>query len=76
MWKEIFKFIPSLIIPTILGIIIYQTLDLFNIKVFIVAVLIYLITYIISMWLIGMNKFEKDLVRGPLMKMKIPIVNR
>lgn len=75
-WKEIFKFIPSLIVPTILGIIIYQTLDLFNIKVFIVAVLTYLITYIISMWLVGMNKFEKDLVRGPLMKMKLPIINK
>ena len=75
-WKEIFKFIPSLIIPIILGIIIYQTLDLLNIKVFIVAVLIYLITYIISMWLVGMNKFEKELVKGPLMKMKISIINK
>lgn len=65
-WKEIFKFLPSLVIPAILGTIINLHTDLYNIYSFIIYSLIYGSVFCLSMWLWGMNKYEKDLIRIPL----------
>lgn len=69
-WKEIIKFIPALIIPSILGILfsmnIYKSL-----KDFILYILIYIIAYSLSMYFIGMNKYEKDLINRSIYKIKL-----
>lgn len=65
-WKEIFKFLPSLIIPVILGIIINLCVDLYNIRLFLIYSLIYGSVFCLSMWFWGMNIYEKDLIRIPL----------
>lgn len=65
-WEEIFKFIPSLVIPIILGVIINQYVDLYNIKSFIIYSFIYGSVFCLSMWLWGMNTYEKNLIINPL----------
>lgn len=64
-WKEILKFFPSLVIPAILGIIINLHTDLYNIYSFIIYSLIYGSVFCLSMWFLGMNTYEKDLIRVP-----------
>lgn len=66
-WKEIIKFSRALIAPTIIGIII-SFANLYDIPTFLLTGFIYVLIFSLSMWLLGMNKYEKDLFRKPVMK--------
>lgn len=64
-WKEIFKFFPALIMPILYGIIANQFVNLYNIANLIICVLIYILIFIVSMWFLGMNDYEKNLIKNP-----------
>lgn len=67
-WKEIAKFIPALIVPIIVGILIMKFANvtgLFKLGVF---AIIYTGAYGFSMYFLGMNAEEKQLVMGPIKK--------
>ena len=66
-WKEIAKFIPALIVPCMLGIIINFVNITGLIKLGVFAI-IYTIVYGLSMYFLGMNEEEKQLVMGPIRK--------
>lgn len=68
-WKEIFKFIPALIIPIIVGTIIMKFMYFDNIIKYLLCMCLYVLVYIGSMWLFGMNAFEKNLICVPLKRM-------
>lgn len=68
-WKQILKFIPSLILPTITGILIVKFVDLYNIILFLISGTFYVLIFLISMWLFGMNQYEKDLIRKPILNL-------
>lgn len=65
-WKEMFKFCPSLVLPIIIGIIINIYVDLYHFVPFLFYSFTYTTVFCLSMWLWGMNTYEKDLVRIPL----------
>lgn len=65
-WRNIISFIPSLIIPIIIGCIMFFFLDLNNTIVFFACGSMYVLVYCISVWCFGMNQYEKDLVTKPL----------
>ena len=67
-WKNILRVSIGLIIPVAIGIGIRYWLDLTNIWFFILGVVLYTIVYCISMWFLGMNKYEKSLVLRPIKK--------
>ena len=67
-WKQIINFIPALIIPVVVGSLMNFYIDLYNIKTFLLCGFLYVIAFLISMWLLGMNQFEKNLIRRPLIK--------
>lgn len=67
-WNEIFKFVPALIIPIILGIMVNLYVDLNKLVIFLVCGIIYFIVFSISMWGFGMNQYEKDLIIIPINK--------
>lgn len=67
-WSEIVKFIPALILPIILGVVINLFIDTNKFIVFLICITSYLAMFSISMWLFGMNKYEKDLITGPINK--------
>lgn len=67
-WKEIAKFIPALIAPCIVGILIMKFADVTGLIKLGMFAIIYTGVYGISMYFLGMNVEEKQLVMGPIKK--------
>ena len=67
-WKEIAKFIPALIAPCIVGIIIMNFANIIGLVKLGVFAIIYTAVYGFSMYFLGMNEEEKQLVMGPIKK--------
>ncbi|MCH5210991.1 MAG: polysaccharide biosynthesis protein [Oscillospiraceae bacterium] len=67
-WKEILKFTPSIAVAVVTGILIKKFLPVHNTITFILVIAVYVMSYAASMWLIGMNESEKNIVKNPLMK--------
>ena len=61
-WKEILKLTPALILPILFGSFVTRHVDINKLSVFIVIVVIFVIIYLASMWVIGLNEYEKSLV--------------
>lgn len=68
-WKQILRLSLGLIIPVIAGVLIYSFINLYEIKYFVLFIIIYVIIYCLSMWFIGMNKYEKELISKFLTKL-------
>lgn len=67
-WSEIIKITPSLIIPVVTGVLLNRILGSDSIPYFFLSVIIYTIVFVISMWLLGMNQYERDLLKSPIKK--------
>lgn len=65
-WLEILKFVPSLVLPTIAGIMLTSVVDIHKIGGFLLAGFLYTIVFVSSMWFLGMNQYEKELIGGPI----------
>ncbi|MDB1553425.1 oligosaccharide flippase family protein [Latilactobacillus sakei] len=63
-WKEIFSVIPAVIIPAIYGYFLMYFSLVNSLKDLVVYGIIYLLIYFCSMWLFGLNRYEKRLVTG------------
>jgi O-antigen/teichoic acid export membrane protein len=63
------KFIPALIIPTIYGLYVSAYVDTTRIITLLGMAVIYAVVYSISLWLIGMNSYEKSLIKRPINKL-------
>lgn len=68
-WKSILSFIPGLIAPIAVAIVIMNFVAFDTFMEFCIWILIYIIIYIASMWFLGLNEYEKNLVRVPLRKL-------
>ena len=68
-WKNIAAFIPGLIIPIISGVIM-TFIGINSIERFLVMGIIYIIIFLISIYKLSMNEYEKQLFSGPLLKIK------
>ncbi|MBM7869849.1 O-antigen/teichoic acid export membrane protein [Clostridium pascui] len=68
-WSKILSFIPALLLPVIVGIIMVLFVDMNHILVLLMCGIIYVVVFSISMWFIGMNQYEKDLVGKPISKL-------
>ncbi|MGB4387165.1 MAG: oligosaccharide flippase family protein [Caldicoprobacterales bacterium] len=82
-WSQILRFIPSLIMPVLYGILINAYIDIKNPFMFFISGVVYIIIFCISMWFFGMNQYEKNLVGKPVVKLlrkikpkKIQIANK
>lgn len=67
-WKEIAKFIPALIAPGIVGVLIMRFANVTGLIKLGMFAIIYTGVYGISMYFLGMNAEEKQLVMGPIKK--------
>lgn len=70
-WSQIFKFVPSLILPTVIGVIIMKFVDLYNASSLIIFGVIYIIVFCVSIWFLGLNENEKSLIISPLQRIKL-----
>jgi len=67
-WNQILKFVPALLLPIIVGSLMVTFINLYNILSFFICGIIYTLIFCFSIWDFGMNDYEKDLVRKPIMK--------
>lgn len=68
-WKNILRMSLGLLIPIAFGIGVTHWLDLSSMVQLVIGIAAYAAVYCVSMWLIGMNRFEKDLIGRPLKKL-------
>ena len=66
-WKNIARMSMGLVIPIVVGCILISTLDFKDFKELFLCIFFYAVVYIVSMWFLGMNDYErccaKDIVR-------------
>lgn len=67
-WKEILNFIPAFVAPITFGILINNFFNLYKIYNFLGLGFLYIIIFCVSMWFVGMNKYEKNLLGKPIKK--------
>jgi len=68
-WSQIVKFLPALILPLIVGVMFNIFFDLYKILTFLLAVAVYAVVFLISMWLFGMNQYERELIANPTIRL-------
>lgn len=66
--KQIARILPSLIVPAVAGYFIMKYIDLMKIGNFIGFASIFIAIFGISVWFFGMNKYEKELITKPVLK--------
>ena len=67
-WWNILKFLPGLILPIVVGTLLMIYVDMSNMWVFLGYAVLYTVVYGLSMFFIGMNKYEKGLFLKPVKK--------
>ena len=67
-WKQILSFIPALIAPCIVGILLMKYVNITGVVKLGLYAVVYAIVYELSMYFLGMNDDEKTLVVGPIKK--------
>lgn len=65
-WKQIIRIMPSLAFPIIYGVFIMVYLHIESMMELVILGTTYVILYAISLWLFGMNQFEKNLFLKPI----------
>ena len=68
-WKNILRLGIGLIIPVLVGILINKYAVISNIWIYLVYILIYSCIYCLSMWFLGMNTYEKNLLFNSVKKL-------
>ena len=68
-WKNILRMIVGWFPAVIAGVLINCLFDLTSIFMFIVGVGMYSCVYCLSMWLLSMNKYEKNIILSPFKRM-------
>lgn len=66
-WKQIFSFLPAMILPILAGILINNFINIYSVVYFLGAGIIYVTIFSISMWFFGMNQYEKNLIGKPVL---------
>lgn len=75
-WIEIAKIFPAMIFPIIFGTILFLSVDLYNIKKFIIYGFMFVIVYVFSVWKFAMNEYEKDLISKPLKRIHLSMCRK
>lgn len=65
-WKSIIRLSVGLILPILSGVALVNLINIDSFLKFAVSVVTYTAMYCGSMWLLGMNKYEKELVITPI----------
>lgn len=60
---EMCKITPSFVVPISIGILINKLNLVSDIRTFILYGMLFTVAYIISVWLLGMNQYEKTIIK-------------
>ncbi|MDT2761835.1 oligosaccharide flippase family protein [Aerococcus urinaeequi] len=61
-WSEIVQLFKAMIIPIAVGVVIVSFVNLYDIKLFVLGATMYVVTYVVSVWFLGLSREEKDMV--------------
>lgn len=67
-WKEILKLVPALVVPFVLGWLVMKYIVMSSLIKLGLFIVIYILIYCISLWLIGLDSYEKKLIKDPVKK--------
>lgn len=67
-WKNILKIIPSFILPTVIGFLLIKFFVINSFYSLVIEIIIFSLCYIVSVYLLGMNQYEKNLILQPIEK--------
>ncbi|MGN9058863.1 hypothetical protein ACTM96_04785 [Mediterraneibacter faecis] len=67
-WKQILSFIPALIAPCIVGVLLMKYANITGLVKLGSYAVVYATVYALSMYFLGMNNDEKTLIMGPIKK--------
>lgn len=69
-WKSILSLSKGMIIPAVLGFGIMKKIVFKRIDMYLIMIVLYSLVYFGSMWFLGMNREEKELILRPLRSIK------
>jgi len=72
-WSHILRFVPALIPPIGAGITINLLVNLYHPIPFVICGIIYVIIFCVSIWFLGMNQYEKNLIGRPILKVLVKL---
>ena len=75
-WVEILKLSRGLVLPIIFGILYMRLTSVTATKLMFIFIPVYVIIYCCSMWMLGMNRFEKELFLRPCKLIKKRICHK
>ncbi len=67
-WKNILRMSIGLIVPVVIGILTMRFITISSIWILLGLIIGYTLIYCASMWLLGLNSYEKELICKPLRK--------
>ena len=67
-WKNILKIIPSFILPTVIGFLLTKFFVINSFYSLVIEIIIFSLCYLVSVYLLGMNQYEKNLILQPIGK--------
>ena len=65
-WTQILKLAPALGIPVVSGVLVTSLFDTSKLVWFLMGGFIYTMTFVLSMWFMGMNDYERELIAVPI----------
>ena len=68
-WRQVCKLLPGVILPLVVAIYIAEFNPFFSYLGVLLGGCLFIAVYIPSMWFLGMNRYEKDLVLVPLRRL-------
>lgn len=67
-WKSILRILPSEIIPVLFGVVILKVINVDSLLEFLAFGVLYVLVFAASVWFLGMNDFEKNLIKVPAIR--------
>jgi O-antigen/teichoic acid export membrane protein len=68
-WKSIGSILPGFLLPMAVGLLINRLWEIKSLLEILAAAVIISVTFLASVWKIGMNEYEQDLIRKPLRRL-------
>ncbi len=65
-WKSVLRILPSEITPVLFGIVLMKAVKVDTIWEFLIFGVLYVLVFFVSVWFLGMNDFEKNLIKEPV----------
>lgn len=67
-WKAIISLLRGMVLPVFCGILLNFLIDFSSITAFAMGIAVYTMIYMCSVYFLGMNEYEKNLIKRPLIK--------